>query len=174
MRVVGDQLAGRVVSGDLTIDPAHEVLDPDIQTAGLQYPAALARAHRRGDVDRAAVVQDDRGVQHPDQLPQAPLASVGVQDEGELVASEAADCGAGACPGGEPTAVRGEDRVPGRVAHGVVHGLEMVGAGSARVRGFRERRDDDPTRLSALEEVSEAGSVRGTGGDRSWSRMMRE
>ncbi|GGY76500.1 hypothetical protein GCM10010342_75370 [Streptomyces anulatus] len=170
MRVVGDQLAGRVVSGDLTIDPAHEVLDPDSQTAGLQYPAALARADRRGDVDRAAAVQDDRGVQHPDQLlqaPLAPLASVGVQDEGELVASEAADRGARARPGGEPTAVRGEDRVPDRVAHGVVHGLEMVGAGNARVRGFRERRDDDPTRLSALEAVSEAGSVRGTGGDRS-------
>ncbi|MFF0198828.1 hypothetical protein ACFYT5_38585 [Streptomyces anulatus] len=39
-------------------------------------------------------------MQHPDQLLQAPLASVGVQlqDEGELVASEAADCGAGGPP----------------------------------------------------------------------------
>lgn len=46
--------------------------------------------------------------------------------------------------------------------------------GNAWVRGFRERRDDEPTRLSALDAVSEAGSTRGIEGDRSWLRMMRE
>lgn len=44
--------------------------------------------------------------------------------------------------------------------------LAGLGPGNAWVRGFRERRDDEPTRLSALEAVSEAGSVRGIGGDR--------
>ncbi|WP_323138466.1 hypothetical protein [Streptomyces sp. NBC_01767] len=42
VRVVGDELAGQVVGGGLAVDPAHEVLDPHIQTAGLQHPAVLA------------------------------------------------------------------------------------------------------------------------------------
>ncbi|CAM5542878.1 hypothetical protein SCALM49S_07099 [Streptomyces californicus] len=49
-----------------------------------------------------------------------------MQDEGEFVTAEAADCGAGARPGGEPGAECLEYGVSRRVSQGVVHGLEVV------------------------------------------------
>lgn len=95
-------------------------------------------------------------------------------DGGEFVSTEAGGDAVLVAPGGQPGGGGGEDGVPGGVPVGVVDAFEVVQVGNAWVRGFRERRDDEPTRLSALEAVSEAGSVRGIGGDRSWSRMMRE
>lgn len=69
---------------------------------------------RRGDVDGAPVVQDDRGVQHADQLRKALLQAGGgqLEDGGELIASEAADGRVRARPGGEPGAVAARTASP--------------------------------------------------------------
>jgi hypothetical protein len=67
-------------------------------------------------------------VQHPHQLLQADIAAAAgqLQYDRELIATEPADGRAWACPGGEPGRDRHEHGIPGRVAHRVVHGLEMV------------------------------------------------
>jgi hypothetical protein len=67
------------------------------------------RAPTEAEIDGSAVVQDERGVQHPHQLGEAELTpmQVQVQDGGELVASESAD-------GGEPLRGRPQHGVPPR------------------------------------------------------------
>ncbi|KPC82405.1 hypothetical protein ADK82_14040 [Streptomyces sp. NRRL S-4] len=111
-------------------------------------------------------------VQDGEQVPHG--AVVVYDDGGELVATEPS-CDTGpADVVGQPFRGCPQQGIPCCVAVVVVDLLEAVDVRNAWVRGFRERRDDEPTRLSALEAVSEAGSVRGIGGDRSWSRTMRE
>ncbi|GAA1285717.1 hypothetical protein GCM10009646_86910 [Streptomyces aureus] len=103
-------------------------------------------------------------MQHLHQLCEAVLAAAAgrLQDDRELIAPEAAEGGVRASPGGEPGCGRREDGVTGRVAEGVIDGLDVVLVGNAWVRGFRERRDDEPTRLSALEAGSTRVELRGS------------
>lgn len=86
-------------------------------------------ADRGGDVDGPAVLKDDGGVEHPDQLCEALRTAVGgeLQDHGELVAPEPAGRGARARPCGEPGAESLKYGVTRRVPEAVVHGLEVVG-----------------------------------------------
>ncbi|MDQ0791522.1 hypothetical protein QFZ58_000010 [Streptomyces sp. B1I3] len=122
-------------------------------------------ADRGGDVDGAAVVQDDRRVQHPDQLLQALRTAAGGQlkDDCELVASEAAYGGVLARPGGEPGADRRKGGDARRVPEAVVDGLELVGVVSARVPRCLNAGRPEPARQLIAAAVPHAGSGEAAG-----------
>lgn len=76
----------------------------------------------------------------------------------ELIASEAADRGARARPGGEPGADRGEDGIARRVPEAIIDGLEPVGVGSTRVPGILNVGKPEPACQLMAAAVPRAGS----------------
>ncbi|ROQ65262.1 hypothetical protein EDD95_8124 [Streptomyces sp. CEV 2-1] len=125
-------------------------------TSGVAAPTDAATS----TVRPSNVVQDDRRVQHPNQLLQALRAAAGgqLEDDCELIASEAAYGGVRARLGGEPGTDRGEDGVARRVAHAVIDLLEVIGVRSARVPGILNVGKPEPACQLMAAAVPRAGS----------------